>query len=193
MENNDSIPEVEQEEQINEEVVEETVNETEDTSTQDAEYWKNEAAKYKRIAERRSKKTSEAPESTQTSEKQPEGFDYGVKAYLRNEGIEPSEFEFVENQLKQSGLKDIESLLSNGYFQSSLKEMRDDRAVKEATPSGTRATSEPPSSRADFWIAKGELPPNTPENTALRREIVNKRMENEARAGRFSSNPIIGQ
>lgn len=133
-----------------------------------------------------------APDSPKNFKNQSDEMDYGMKAYLRSEGIEPSEFEFVGDQLKQSGLKSVEDLLSNGYFQSQLKAKREAKAVEDATPSQTRGSIEPPSTRAEYWIAKGELPPNTPENRALRIEVVNKRVALEKSRSQFTDEPIVG-
>lgn len=104
--------------------------------------------------------------------KKSDDLDYGQKAYLKASGIEPTEFEFVKQEMESSG-KDIDELLENGYFQNSLKSFREAKAVAKATPGATRTASEPASSKVDYWIAKGELPPDP----KLRIEVVNKKIE----------------
>jgi len=39
----------------------------------------------------------------------------------------------------------------------------------------------------DYWLAKGELPPNTPENTKLRRDVVNAKYVQETSGSKFGS------
>ena len=135
---------------------------------------------------KRAKKADEAPERA----KQSEGLDYGMKAYLKAEGINSNEFDFVQEQLSESNLQ-LDGLLSNKYFQSELKDRRDKAAIETAMPGNTRGASENPKSKVDYWLSRGEMPENTPENTELRREIVNKRYDREKRSGQFSQTPII--
>lgn len=132
----------------------------------------------------------EEPEKKQQAHSQTEGLDYGMKAFLKSEGIDTTEFDFVQEQLSESGLP-LDKLLTNGYFQSELKARRDKAAIETAMPGNTRTASENPKSKVDYWISRNEMPENTPENTEIRREIVNRKYELEKRASRFSSTPII--
>lgn len=100
--------------------------------------------------------------------------DYGQKAYLKASGIEPTEFDFVKGELDKSG-KDIDGLLQSGYFQNELKQKRDAQANLRATPSATRLSGGDPKSKVDYWLSKGELPSDTPENKKLRQEIVDEK------------------
>ena len=117
--------------------------------------------------------------------------DYGELAYLEAKGIKESEIDFVTAEKLKSGVE-LKELLSNDYFQSKLKTLRDEASIKDATPSSSRDGGEAPSTKAEFWIAKGEMPPNTPENTQIRRDIVNKRMEIAKKQDMFTSQPIVG-
>ena len=121
--------------------------------------------------------------------KQSDELDYGQKAYLNTKEIAESEHDFVNTELQESGLS-LNELLDNGYFQAKLKEMRDTVAVKEATPSSTRGSTESANTKVGYWIDKGELPPNTPDNQQLRTDVVNARMENN-KSAKFSSESII--
>jgi hypothetical protein len=116
--------------------------------------------------------------------------DYGQKAYLKGEGIEASEFGFVQDHLEKSGLG-LDELLGNGYFKADLQVQRDKATVANATPSGTRGAKEAAASEVDYWINKGELPENTVENRQLRQDIVNKRTQLEIDKSKFASNGII--
>lgn len=138
-----------------------------------------EAAKFKRMAERKAKK-AEKSDSAPSKETSKDGLDYGEKAYLKTEGIQAGEMDWVQERFKESGLNSLEDLLANGFFQHSLKEMRDKAAVQEAMPEGTRTNNVPANTKAEYWVNKGELPPNTPENQQLRRDVVNARMKRES-------------
>lgn len=142
----------------------------------------DEIAKWKAIAERRAKKASKPTEKTepQTTDE----LDYAQKAYLRAEGIETAEFDFVQSQLEESG-KTIEQLLASKYFQTELKERREAKQVENATPTGDRIPSNNAKSTKEYWLSRGELPPNTPENRKLREEVVNARYEREKSAYKF--------
>jgi len=117
---------------------------------------------------------------------QSDEFGYDKLAYLDAKGIKDTEVDFVKEELARAG-GELKDLLANDYFQSRLKSQRDLAAVKDATPSNTRSGGESPSTKADFWISKGENPPNTPENAQLRREIVNKKMALAKHANQFAN------
>ena len=128
------------------------------------------------------------PEETITTKS--DELDYGQLAYLHSKGIEDSEHDFIQGELEKFG-GELKDLMSNDYFQASLKTHRDTVAVKDATPSNTRAGGEIPSSKPEFWIAQDKFPEDTPENTQLRRDIVNKKIEIDKKTGMFTSQPII--
>lgn len=150
--------------------------------------------KDKRIADLSSKtrdlKKEAKKSDTPKAENQSDELDYGQKAYLNTKEIVESEHDFVNEQLKKSGLS-LNELLDNGYFKAKLQEVRDAKVVSEATPSQTRGATEPSSSKAQHWVDKGELPPDTPENRKLRIDVVNKRMEVEKNASQFTSQSVV--
>jgi len=185
------------------EVQPEETEQTSDESTEEAqpderdtqiETLQSEADKKdKRIADLSSKARElkkEAKKSDVKEEKQSDELDYGQKAYLNTKDITESEHDFVNQQLKDSGLP-LNELLNNGYFKAKLQETRDAKVVSEATPSSTRGSSEPSSTKAQHWVDKGELPPDTPENRQLRADVVNRRMEVEKSASQFTSQSIV--
>jgi len=130
-------------------------------------------------------KKSDAPKAHQS-----DALDYGEKAYLNTKEIAEADHEFVLEQKVESGLK-LEELLDNGYFKAKLQERVDAKVVKDATPSGTRGATEPAQSKVDFWIQKGELPPDVPENRQLRVDVVNARVSNEASRGNFTRESVV--
>lgn len=130
-------------------------------------------------------------ESKATAKKSSGELDYGQKAYLNAEGIDPQDFDFVQEEMKQSGLDKIENLLENGYFQGRLKQRVDDRAVADASTSNSRSTGDQPQTKVDYYINKGELPPNTPENRKLREEVVNRRIEIQRGKSHFADRSVI--
>lgn len=122
--------------------------------------------------------------------KQKDGLDYGMKAYLRSEGIEAEYFGFVQEQMEESGLE-LESLLANGYFKQLLQEKRNKASIDSAIPSKTRNVSESAKTRVDHWVEKGELPPNTPENAELRSKVLAAREARERTGNNFSQQPVV--
>lgn len=135
------------------------------------------AQRFKTKFEKTKEKTEEKSPVEKKKGKSDE-LDWGQKAYLKSSGIDSTEFEFVKSQMEQSG-KDMDSLLSNPYFQAELKSQRDAKTVAQATPGATRTAEAPTSSKVDYWINKGELPPDK----ELRAKVVERKIE-LAKAGR---------
>lgn len=149
-------------------------------------------ARLRRQLEREEKKLGIKKEEPKKTKKASDELDYSEKAYLKASGIDSAEFEFVKDQMAESGIKDIDRLLENNYFKAQLKEFREAKTVEKATPKSARvSTGESPTLKVDYWLAKGELPPNTPEYQQLRREVVNARYTREKSGNNFSSNPIV--
>jgi hypothetical protein len=134
----------------------------------------------------RAKKKADAPAARQQKTNQSDGLDYGQKAYLKTEGIESSEFDFVQDQMQESGLS-LDSLLSNNYFKSELQTKRDAASVEAATPGNTRGAPEGATTKAEYWMDKdfSEVPPE------LKREVLNKKVEREKGAQHFSSQGVV--
>ena len=98
--------------------------------------------------------------------------------------------EFLKDTLEETG-KDQQSIINSEWFNAELKSRQDKRAVTDATPKGGRGSGETPSNKADFWIKKGELPADTPENRELRIEVVNARMKIESNRNKFADKAVI--
>ena len=103
-------------------------------------------------------------------ESQPTEFDYGQKAFLISNGIKIEEFGLVKNIISATG-KTLDDVIISKYFQAELKELRDAQAVKDALPSDTKRSAPSVKNTVDYWIEKGEYPPDTLENRKLRQEV----------------------
>ena len=129
--------------------------------------------------------------STKKGDKSDE-LDYGQKAYLVAKGIEDAdEVALVQEVMGESG-KNLEGVLGSGYFQSRLKELRDGKTTEGAVPKSGNRSGNTASNTVEYWIAKGTLPPNTPENRELRQRVVNEKLKREKAANNFTDNPVVG-
>lgn len=146
---------------------------TEETETEETKDWKAEALKYKAILDRNKTKGDKAPAKSNE-------FGYDVKAYLKASGINSTEFDFVKQEMKQAGVKDVDTLLGNKYFQSRLEEHRELARTQEAIPTGKR-TGGVATDSIDYWLSKPieEVPADK------RRAVVNARLEREQNKGKF--------
>jgi hypothetical protein len=180
--------------------VETTEEETEETTEAEAPNWEAEAKKWEGLAKRDKKRidklevalkealNTEKPNvESRAKENFEDGFDLAAKSYLRAEGINRNEFDWVYDQMKDSG-KSLDNLMDAKWFQAELKERRANEASKEAIPSGTKRTGGGTRDKVEYWIAKGEMPP--PDQVELRREYVKAREKAEERS-KFSDMPVL--
>lgn len=108
---------------------------------------------------------------------------YAEKAYLRAEGIKGSdEFELVQEYIVNTG-KSLEKVLENKHFQNDLKDLRDEKSVKEALPQGSKRAGGAARDTVEYWISKGELPPVA--EVELRRKVVNAKLQAKKNSGMF--------
>lgn len=144
-------------------------------------------AKFPHLYEDDSKKKSKK------EDKKSDDLDYGQKAFLVAKGIESAdEVALVKKVMSDTG-KTLDEVLESKYFQAEIKEMRDIKAVADATPNGGNRNGSSASNTVEYWIKKGELPPNTPDNVQLRRDVVNARLKKEKSGSTFTSNPVVGK
>ena len=140
----------------------------------EAEKSKAEALKYKAILDRNKNKIPE-PKA-----KKSDDLDYGQKAYLASNGIKGTkEFEFVKNEMKNSGM-DIDSLLENGYFKSQLDTFRALNQTQDATPTGKRSSGVPTDS-VEYWMSK----PIEDVPQDMRIKVVNAKLVKDGDKGMF--------
>lgn len=177
--NDEYTPDLEQDENKDQEVQEENNEETqedtqEQTQTEDKD-WKAEALKYKAILDRNKNK----PEHKEPSKKS-DILDYGAKAFLKASGIDSNEFDFVKDELKQSGFKDLDSLLENDYFKSKLENRRALEQTKNATIKGKSANGVATNS-VEYWLGKpiDDVPKD------MRIKVINAKLEKEKSTGVF--------
>ena len=187
---------------INEEDIKEE-DYSEDELADDTIDWKAEALKSKGIAKRRATKLAKVKEKlalqveskteapVKKEDLQTKEFDYGQKAFLTANGIKTAEEqEIVRNWMENTG-KILDDVPDNKYLQAELKELREAVVVKGAIPTGNKRSAPAPKDTVDYWLAKGELPPE--DQIQLRRDVVNARYKKESPStSKFSSNPVVG-
>lgn len=122
----------------------------------------------------------ETPKPETKSSKKSDEFGYDVKAYLKTSGIQANEFDFVKNEMKSSGFKDVDSLLENDYFKSRLENFRNLNKTAVATPKGSRSAGIP-TDDVSYWMAKPieEVPVD------MRIKVVNAKLAKEKSKGVF--------
>lgn len=123
--------------------------------------------------------------------KKPKELDYGEKAFLISNGIKgKDEFQLVSDMLADTG-KHLEDLVDSKYFQTQLKEMRQYKESKLASDATAGSKNGQSSARdtAEYWIAKGELPPT--HMPTLRREVVNAKIKAATQGNHFTDTPVI--
>lgn len=133
----------------------------------------------------------DVPEKKEKKEKKSEELDYGQKAYLVAKGIENAdEVAAVKSAMASSG-KTLEEVLNASWFKAELKELREGKETENALPGNGKRTGASAADTVEYWIAKGELPPNTADNTKLRQQVVNARMKKEKSSSQFTNTPVV--
>lgn len=142
-----------------------------------------------RRLEKKLEKLKDSPITTQESKQQNQTLDKMDRAILRMEKISsPDEVKLVEDIIKDTG-KSLEQVLESKFFQSELKELRENKATEEATPTGSKRSGQSARDTVDYWIAKGELPPWSERE--LRIKVVNAKIQKQQSKNMFSDNPVI--
>lgn len=172
---------------VEEEVVEEDLS-TLDSETTD---WKAKAqeVEQKRREEgiRNRERTKALKEQLSKLEQRPtttetKTDDFGLleKTYLRAAGITTEdEVELAQTTSKKWNMP-IDKLVDDGDFQAKLNTLRTSKANQTATSNarGQQGTSQAKNT-PEYWIAKGELPENTPANRELLAKIARIHMKKE--------------
>jgi hypothetical protein len=134
-------------------------------------------------------KTSKGEAKTEPKKSNTDDFDYGQLSYLEIKGVKSDpEIEFVKKMMDRTG-DSLKEVLNDDYVKNRLRSIREEASVKAATPSSTRRAQPSGKSSVDYWLAKGELPPN--DQPQLRRDVLNARLEREKQASKFSDNPVV--
>lgn len=162
---------------------------TEGAEGQNQESPEAKKARLERQQEQHKKKHPELYEAKPDKKsKKSDELDYGQEAYLIANGIkEQDEIDLARDAMVSTG-KSLKEVLAGKYFQSELKEMREEKAAKAAIPSGGNRSGQTASNSVEYWLQKGELPPaNMPK---LRQDVVNARIKKESNESVFTSNPV---
>lgn len=148
-----------------------------------AKRFKTKAERYKTDFETYKTAHPEVKEPDKSQDKKE--FDLAEKSYLLSNGIKKDEFQLVFDEVQKSG-KTIDEVLESKYFQEGLEEKRSEAATPAAGKRATGAAKD----EVDYWISKGEYPPNTPDNRELRRKVANALAAKASNKQKFSENPI---
>lgn len=136
------------------------------------------------------KKPSNKKGKDNGSSEAPDGLDYAQKAYMNSLGFKSQEQYDLAFEAMQNSGKSLDQVLDSKWFQEDLANLATKNAIpkgKDGRSNNTIATDTP-----EYWIAKGEMPPNTPENQELRRKIVNAKVAKGKSGNKFSANPVVG-
>lgn len=160
------------------------VDTTEDTSKPEKKSESLEArrAKLARMLKQIDKKLGTDTE-VKTETRSSNSNDLGEKAYLAVNGIKSADEIAFFNKMKKETGRDAEALLQSTYFQSEFNSFKEKKTSAEATPTGSKRSSNSTTSTVDYWLAKGELPPAS--EVQLRRDVVNARIKKENSTGQF--------
>lgn len=117
--------------------------------------------------------------------------DKGDKALLVAYGIKGAdEFALAKSWINRTG-DEIDSMVEDDIFQAKLTKLREAKASTDAVPKGNKRGTGTAKGDVDFWVAKGELPPNTAENQQLRRDVVAARLKASSSASNFADVAVI--
>lgn len=164
--------------------------------------WAVEGPKFKGIAQRRTtalKKAKDAlgkttpitPKPNETPTPKAGEIGFGEKAYINSLGFkEADQHAFISKAMKETG-QDLETTLASSFVQGELKRIGEEIATKNAAPSSEAGRQGAPArNEVAYWIAKGETPPNTPENQKLRQDIVKHKRQAAGAGSQFTNTPV---
>lgn len=133
-------------------------------------------------AETKLKKSSEESKTT-NKPSTPGEFDYSQKAFLAVNDVKTTkELELAKEFMANTG-KSLDDVVTNKYFLQELKELKDLEATASATPSGSKRTGQSAQDSVEYWLAKGEMPPQG--MTELRRAYVAAKMKKDDNGKKF--------
>lgn len=121
--------------------------------------------------------------STKKSAQKSDEPDYAKLSYLETKGVVESDDQEWLIDLAKESKTELRDLLKKSWVQLELKERKELKDSSNAMPKGPKRTNNSSQDTVDYWLAKGEMPPK--ENTKLRREYVNAKMEREKDKGKF--------
>lgn len=195
LENNDESAEVDAESNDSKESSED-VSEKLDELQQQLEEQKAEASKYRRLLEKKEKKTTvrkaKADESAD-DDSAPDDLDYGEKAYLRSAiNLKGSDELQLAKEWKSKYDMSVEEMESDEVFISKLTNLRAARESQAAIPKGNKRSGQTGTAELDIAIAKYKENGELPKEFSLRSKVVNKVAEQEQSSGMFSGPAVVG-
>lgn len=132
-------------------------------------------------AETKLKKSSDSPTPSKPST--PGDLDYSQKAFLAVNDIRSAkELELAKEYMANTG-RSLDDVVTNKHFLLELKELKDLEATALATPSGSKRTGQSAQDSVEYWLAKGEMPPQG--MTELRRAYVAAKMKKDESGKKF--------
>lgn len=129
-------------------------------------------ARLERELKQINKKLGVETEPKKKLETKTEGLSDAVLDFFELKGYNDEEVEIFENIMKRTGMTHRE-VVKDDYATAKIEKMRQERAVKEATPSGTRRSSNS-SNDEDYWLAKYEQTGELPKDFELRSKVINR-------------------
>jgi len=141
-------------------------------------------------AEKAAKKTPKKKEVNPTS-KTKDSFGYGELAYLEAKKVSEECHDYLLKEVQSTG-KELKEILGYKYVKEEMDKLVADKASEDAVPTGRkRGAGASAKASVDYWVKKGELPPNTPENQKLRRDVVNTRQKRATDGSKYAEQPVI--
>jgi len=128
------------------------------------------------------------PKAKQEPKSQSSELGYAEKAYLQGNDIRGNEeFSIVQKYVKDTGKK-LEELVDEAtivgkLIRSEIKELRETKATDNATPKGTKRSTQTPKDSVEYWLKKdfSEVPQE------MKIAVVNRRIELEKSKNPFSN------
>lgn len=155
---------------------------------EELEYYEGRAA---RLRKKLGKDKGNTSADTEKAPSKPSELGYGELAYLTAKGIEgDAEIALVQTIMADTG-KSLKDVVGSKYFQAELKEMKEEAAAKDAIPNKGGRSGGAARDSVDYWLKKGELPPNTPENQKLRQDVVNAKTKAAQSGSQFTNTPVV--
>lgn len=134
-------------------------------------------------------------ESKPKSKSKSDELDYGKVAFhnSKSDSIKlesDADLAFLKETMADTG-KSQEAVLSSKWFAEELKERKLADASQNAVPKGKKISTTTNVNEVDYWLAKGEMPVDTPENRELRAKIVNEEIRREKSKSVFGGSSKI--
>lgn len=135
-------------------------------------------------------KSSEKPEETKSKDidNQPSNEpDYAKLGFLEQRGVEhPDDQKIVQDEADRLKLP-LTDVLQMEHIKSQLKTQKDERDVKENTPTGNRKGSSKSQQDVDYWVDKKDKSGTyqTPDNLELAEKVIDARMKKQVEDNKF--------